>query len=839
MSRKNPFNFFAALILTASIFAVSSIGYAQAAATSAQTASDLAERLKTLEERIEAARVKFGVPGISLAVVKDGAIVFVKGFGYKDYDKKIAVTGDTEFEIGSATKAFTALSVLMSQEEGKLSINDNPKKYLPYFRINDAETDKNIAIRDLLSHSSGLNRMDLAMVSGKLTREELIRVAGEAKPTARLREKFQYQNVMFTAAGEIVAQVQKMPWEQFVATRIFKPLGMTNSNVSVREMQAAKDFSLGYRYNPDTKATSLLPIRDIAPTAPAGAINSSARDMTTWIKFMLGGGAAADGKRLISENLFAELTKPQMTIAGKTSYGFGWFLQDYKGLRVVQHGGNIDGFTTMVAMIPEKKLGFVMLSNADSSPIAGAVMPIVWASLLDAPADNSNLIRESERLGISKALDASVDNSNATTSAEKIPAEKLVGQYYFKEAGFSAEIVSSDGKLLMNVPAQPQYTLENIGGNKYKPSPLPDGFFVTFKSAAAKPSEVEIVMEQPGASFTMSRVTAEDAGAMARKRETYKDFVGSYEAKENAASKAELAVKDTALVVTLSGQPALALIEKSTDVFNINGFPAAYQVKIKREADGSVKTIVFSQPEGEFEYKRASGAAVSSAPQMTVDELMAKVVTALGGEANWRKLNSRVVKFDLDFVNQGIKGYGTQYAKAPNLTAAESTLTALGKPIGWVSEYFNGAEGGEATSFTTAEKTTGKALDDARLNADFYGLIDWKTNYKRVEMKAASKVGNEDVYVIAFEPEKGNRDVLYFSQKTFLPVKLESANTITSAGIDLPYAETYGDYRNVDGIMLPFRTVNSNVSNGEIVTVLKEVRHNVPVDDKVFKGREK
>lgn len=824
MFSKIRFNFLLALITTASIFvhALPTVGYAQTATTQTQTATDLAQRLKTLDEKVEAARVKFGVPGVALAVVKDGQTIFAKGFGYKDFDKKIAVTADTQFEIGSSTKAFTALSVLMSQEEGKLNINDNPKKYLPYFKINDADTDKNITIRDLLSHSSGLNRTDLAMVSGKLNREELIRVAGEAKPTARLREKFQYQNIMFTAAGEIVARVQKMPWEQFVATRILKPLGMTNSNVSVKEMQAAKDFSFGYRYNPDTKATAFLPLRDIDATAPAGAINSSAKDMATWVKFMLNGGRSADGKRLVSENLFAELTKPQMTIAGKTSYGFGWFLQDYKGMKVVQHGGNIDGFTTAVAMLPEKNLGFVMLSNADNSPIAGAIMSIVWESILG------------------KTDDGAETNLTATAGAAKIPAEKIVGQYFFKEAGFNAEVVLKDGKLLMNVPAQPQYTLENISGNKYRALPLPDDFSITFQPSKTRPNEIEAIFAQPGASFTMSRVNADEAGAIAQKLESYKDFVGSYEAKENAASKAELVVKDGALVANLPGLPPVALIEKSTDVFAINGAPDTYRLKIKREAGGgTVKTIIFSQPEGEFEYARASGAPVASAPQMTVDELMAKVIAALGGETNWRKLKSRVVTFELNLVNQGVKGYGTQYAKAPNMTAAETTLTALGKPIGWISEHFDGTEAGEATSFSTAEKATGKALEDARLNADFYGLIDWKTNYKNVEMKAASKVGDEYVFVISFEPEKGNKDVLYFSGKTFLPVKLESANTFTSAGIDLPYTETYADYRLIDGIMIAFKTVNNNISNGEIVTILKEVKHNVAVDDKVFKGREK
>ena len=125
-------------------------------------------------------------------------------------------------------------------------MDDSPKKYIPYFKINDPEIDKKITVRDLLRHSSGLNRTDLGWISGNLNREEIIKVAGEAKPTAKLGEKFQYQNVMFLAAGEIVAKVQNTTWEKYVAQNIFKPLGMTNSNLSVKEMQKAKDYSFGY-----------------------------------------------------------------------------------------------------------------------------------------------------------------------------------------------------------------------------------------------------------------------------------------------------------------------------------------------------------------------------------------------------------------------------------------------------------------------------------------------------------------------------------------------------------------------------------------------------------------
>ncbi|MEQ1921750.1 MAG: serine hydrolase domain-containing protein, partial [Pyrinomonadaceae bacterium] len=234
------------LLLSVTWAALPQVGYAQ---TGTQTASaDFAKQLQTIEEKVDARRKELGIPGMSLVIVKDDQIIYIKGLGYKDYENKIAVTPDTQFAIGSATKAFTAISVLMSQDEGKLSIDDSPKKYLPYFKMYDPETDKNILIRDLLSHSSGLNRTDLAMITGKLNRAELIQVAAQAKPTAKLREKFQYQNIMFTAAGEIVAQVQKQPWEKFVPEHIFAPLGMTNSNMSMKQMAKAKDYSFGYDY---------------------------------------------------------------------------------------------------------------------------------------------------------------------------------------------------------------------------------------------------------------------------------------------------------------------------------------------------------------------------------------------------------------------------------------------------------------------------------------------------------------------------------------------------------------------------------------------------------------
>jgi CubicO group peptidase (beta-lactamase class C family) len=805
MSNKIRFKFLLACILTFSVsfVSLSVTGYAQ---TSAKTAvsGDLQKRLRAIEDKADARRRELGIPGMSLAIVKDGKIIYIKGFGYKDFEKKVAVTPDTEFAIGSATKAFTALSVLMSQDTGKLSLDDNPKKYLSYFKINDPDIDSRITIRDLLSHSSGLNRTDLGWATGKLNREEMIRVAGIAKPQAKLREKFLYQNVMFTAAGEIVSKVQNLPFEKFVAQEIFKPLGMNDSNLSIKDMRRAKDYSLGYDYNFDTKETKLLPMRDVDGIAPAGSINSTARDMTNWLRFILNKGEVG-GKRLVSEKSFDEWLKPQMKIAGKAAYGLGWFLQDWNGLKVVQHGGNIDGFNSMVAMIPEKRLGFVMLTNVTGSSLGGELMPIVWENILGNP-----------------------NQQNQNASADAV---KEVGKYNFAATGFDVDVKIQDGKLVAVVPGQPTYILEKVGERKYKLSGAPEGFFATFKDA-------ELYLEQPQGNYTLPKVAA-DKELPVNVSNAAKELVGKYASEKNAARTVDVADTDGKVSLVVEGQPPYALNEKSKDLFAMNPLPDDYKVKAKRDTAGKLIGITIMQPEGEFVFNRieAGAAGDSNAPKITVDELMSKVTGALGGESAWRKINSRVEKFEFDFVHQGVKGYGTIYAKAPNMEAQEATITALGKPIATVSEYFDGTHGGESASFAPSEEYAGKQLEDARLNAHFYGLLDWKTLYKKADFKGAAKVGDEDAYVVVFEPEKGNKDTIYFSQKTFLPLKLESLSSSSTSSVSQPYSELYSDYRAVDGVMIPFKTVNSNTGNGDTVTIVKEIKHNTAIDDAKFKPR--
>jgi len=213
------------------------------------TATDYTSALGAIEKTLEEKRKELGIPGMSLVIVKDDKVIYLKGLGVKDFERNSPVTPDTRFAIGSSTKAFTAMLAVMSADEGKLSLDDSPKKFLPYFTLRDQEAAAKITMRDLLSHRSGLNRTDFAMVTGVLNREELIKVAGMAKPTAKLGEKWQYQNVMYSAAGEAVAKSQNSTWDDLIAKKIFKPLGMNNSDTRIEDMQKSRDYSFGYDYN--------------------------------------------------------------------------------------------------------------------------------------------------------------------------------------------------------------------------------------------------------------------------------------------------------------------------------------------------------------------------------------------------------------------------------------------------------------------------------------------------------------------------------------------------------------------------------------------------------------
>jgi CubicO group peptidase (beta-lactamase class C family) len=769
--------------------------------------------LATIEKSIDLKRQELGIPGASLVIVKDDKIIYMKGLGVKDFEHNLPVTPDTLFAIGSASKAFTAATAVMSADESKLSLDDSPKKFLPYFTLRDKDADQKITIRDLLSHRSGLNRTDLAMITNALNREELIKVVGMAKPTAKLGEKFQYQNVMYAAAGEIVAKAQNSTWDKVIATRIFKPLGMKASDTTVAAMQKSHNFSFGYDYNAKTKETRRLPQREIVAAAPAGAINSNARDMAQWLRFMLAGGVLK-GKRLISEKGFNELITKQINVVGNIDYGFGWFLRQWNDHKVVEHGGNIDGFNSEVALMPDQKLGFVLLTNVTASTLGSFAMSTIWKNLVGPPT---------------------IPTVKSSFPASDPKAE--VGKYRMAAGGLTFEVTMNEGQLTLTVPGQPAYPLQNIGGRRYKlTDPAPEGFFATFRSVKDKETETELLVEQPAprGSLTLRKLTDDRSSTsdvdkeIAASAVSLNDLIGSY-GKESPAQVIEIGLKDGKVSMILPGQPPYPLIEKEKNKLRSPGLPETYWIDVNRDAAGKVSGIVLNQPEGRFSFRRLSSVGLISA-----DELIAKVIAAYGGEEALRKHRSSVTTVELDMENQGVQAHGLISAQAPNLTASDITLTALDKKIGSVVSYFDGNAGGEIVSFAPEEIYTGKRLEDMRVGADFYELLDWKKNFKSITVQRTAKIGDEEAYVVEKRSEKGTPVIEYISAKSFLILRRDTVIASETSGIELPQTVTFSDYRSVGGVMIPFKAVSSIITNGDTITLVKDVKFDVEIPDSVF-----
>ena len=362
-------------------------------------------------------------PALAVAVVQDDKVVFLEAYGVKELGKPDPASVDTLFQIGSTTKAFTTTAMAMLADEKKLSWDDPVRQHLQYFHLSDPCAE--VTLRDIVSHRTGLSRHDELWDNSGLSRDDILhRVAGLelSKP---IRTAYQYNNIMFMAAGEVVAAASKMTWDDFVRTRLFEPLGMTHTRTAFADW-AASDHASGHAFTHG--ATKPRAADDDTNLGPAGAIMSSARDMAQWLRFQLAGGVV-DGKRLVSEAALSETRAPltPIRIEDETrvvnpfthvqSYAMGWNVSDYRGELLVAHGGALNGFRTQVAMLPERNAGIVVLSNSARGLGAVALRNALLDQLLHAsPPRNWN----ETYLFVEKTADERAEKAKADREAKRV-----------------------------------------------------------------------------------------------------------------------------------------------------------------------------------------------------------------------------------------------------------------------------------------------------------------------------------------------------------------------------------------------------------------------------------
>lgn len=367
------------------------------------------------------------VPGMAIAVVKDDKIVFAKGYGVKKIGETAPVDDRTIFAIGSSSKAFTAATLAILVDEGKVKWDDPVSLHLPDFQLFDPYVSRELRVRDLLTHRSGLERGDLLWYGTANSREEILRRTRFLRPTWSLRSQFGYQNLMYLAAGELVAKVSGMSWDEFTKKKIFDPLGMSASSTSIKGFKPGDNVATPH--GKMGEKVEAIAWRDIDNIAPAGSINSNVQDVAQWMRLQLGKGTI-DGKKIFSEATAKEMHTPQTIIriegaypilypkANFFSYGMGWFLSDFKGRKLVEHGGAIDGMRAEVAMVPDEKLGIVVLTNMNGSVVS---MPLVYR-IIDAYINEPQTDYSGNMLKAYKPL-----LEQAAAAEKRAEAERVVG----------------------------------------------------------------------------------------------------------------------------------------------------------------------------------------------------------------------------------------------------------------------------------------------------------------------------------------------------------------------------------------------------------------------------
>jgi len=452
-------------------------------------------------------------PGLAIAVVKDGEVVFAHGYGVRELGKPAPVDTRTLFAIGSTTKAMTAALVGMLVDEKKVDWDAPVITYMPWFQLKDPAVTREVTVRDLLTHRAGLGNADYLWYGQRASTDEILRRVRLIDPAYPVRSGFIYQNVMYAAAGALIEAVSGKSWADTIRARIFEPLGMRDTIATAATL--AKQPNVASPHAIVDGRVRVIDNLSVDPVAAAGAVWSNVDDMAKWMQFLLNGGrtGGANGKALLSKETFAELFTPQTIAPYETypttrltrphwmTYGLGWFQQDYHGRAVDFHTGSIDGMVAIHGLIRDDRLGVYVLGNRDHTELRHALMYTVF----DRYAGRSDHDWSAEFLKLYTGLQNEADEERAKKDARRVsgtaaslPARKFAGDYSDPLHG-DVKVTDEAGGLGIRYGAAFVGTLEHWHYNTFR---------ATWKAVWRAPELVNFVLDSDGEPATLEMMGA-------------------------------------------------------------------------------------------------------------------------------------------------------------------------------------------------------------------------------------------------------------------------------------------------------------------------------------------
>lgn len=483
-------------------------------------AQDLQSKLAEIDAYAEKTRTDWQIPGMAIAIVKDDKVVFARGFGVRELGKPEKVDENTLFAIASNSKAYTATSLAMMVDEGKLKWDDKVTQYVPEFQMYDPYVTREMTVRDLVSHRSGLDTFsgDLLWYETNYTDDEIIKRLRYLKPVSSFRSRYDYQNLMFIVAGKVLERVSGKKWADFVQERILNPLGMKNTKTSIKQFKP--DDNIAKPHNEHTGKMTAFNYGNVDGAAAAAALNSSVADSAKWIRMHLAKGRF-EGKQLLSEAQSWNMQQPNIMIpisaAGAkfnptrhfNAYGLGFFLSDYQGRKILYHSGGLDGMISQTALMPDENLGVIILTNSETG-VATWLTNKVFDVMLGVPKRDwsAEILGRTNQGKVAEAEeDKKLEASRVQNTKPSLALSGYAGTYTSPMYG-DVTITEEGGKLIMRMIPSPNFVADlehwhyDTFRIKWRPTVVynfPKGFVTFTLDGKGKTNELKI--DQPNNDF--------------------------------------------------------------------------------------------------------------------------------------------------------------------------------------------------------------------------------------------------------------------------------------------------------------------------------------------------
>ncbi len=553
----------------------------------------------------------WNTPGVGVGIVVKGRLVFAKGYGYRDYEKKLPVTPATLFQIASNTKLFTTVAVGLLVDEGKLDWDKPIRQYVPSIQFYNQDLDNSVTMRDMLSHRTGISRHDMIWYRSDFSRKELFDRLKYLEPSQPVRQGQLYNNMMYVAAGYVVELLSGKPWEQFLRDRVFAPLGMSSTMFSVDEMNKQPDHFVPYNERRDTTTLYRIPFYEEAVgIGPAGAIISNITDMSKWLIALMNAGQY-EGKQVIPAAVIQATLAPSIALPNtgletrgykellNSVYGMGRWTASYRGHFLAYHGGDIDGIHSQISCMPYDSVGVIVFVIGDhSAPLYNVISYNIYERLLGLDQTPWSKRRLEDREEGKKADRAGRQKSGGEKVAHTSPSHPLddyAGEYEHPAYGI-LKIARKDSGLQFDFH-KIVLPLTHYHYDRFD-TPNDEQFGVWSVNFGTNPQgdiqDAKMSLDESEAVFVRK------ADASLSDPKTLQAYAGKYVLAGTVVQV--MAKSDGFLYLIVPGQPQYQLIPYKSRRFRMQGFADyTFEFTVK---DGAVISLRQRDPSGEYELLR-------------------------------------------------------------------------------------------------------------------------------------------------------------------------------------------------------------------------------------------